>query len=163
LPASIQRQAPGLSRDPADADSGRPAAASTPAVASTPAAAADALRPAPAAGPAALPRRAPDFAAVRADIAAQAEADALIDAEEALAELQDRLRDLRAMRPATAELLFGGDAAWRQALARVGVAAGRQAGQVEALRVRCARSPAFLLDEIARPLAAGTRLQWTGD
>lgn len=136
----------GALRDPAPAEDGRPAAdPSTPARA------------------AAAPRRRPDFSAVRADIAAQAQADALIDAEDALAELQGRLRDLRAMRPATAALLFGGDAAWRQALARVGVAAGRQAGQVEALRGLCRQSPVFLLDEIARPLAGGTRLQWTGD
>jgi hypothetical protein len=134
------RPAPDCPRDPARADRGRPAAPSAP--------------------PA---RQQPDFAAVRADIAAQAQADALIDAQDALAELQGRLRDLRAMRPATCALLFGSDAAWRQALARVGVAAGRQAGLVEALRIRCAQSPAFDLDEIARPLAAGTRLQWTGD
>jgi hypothetical protein len=126
-----------------------------------------------------MPRRAPDrapdrepdlaqararsFARVRADIAAQAPVDALIDAQDALAELQERLRDLRAMRPATAALLFGSDAAWRCALARVGVAAGRQVGAVEALRLACAATPDFSLNDIARPIASGTRVQWTGD
>jgi hypothetical protein len=107
--------------------------------------------------------RARSFARVRADIAAQAPVDALIDAQDALAELQERLRDLRAMRPATAALLFGSDAAWRCALARVGVAAGRQVGAVEALRLACAATPDFSLNDIARPIASGTRVQWTGD
>ena len=104
-----------------------------------------------------------DFARVRADIEAGAAVDALIDAEDALVELQTRLRDLRGMRPATAALLFGGAAAWRQALARVGVAAGRQISAVQSLRRAVAATPDFRLDEIARPIAAGTSVQWTGD
>lgn len=153
---------------PPTAERGRPAASATPTL---PAAAAqradvrlanrrtvDAL----AGPPRAAPQR-PAFAAVCADIAAQAQADALIDAEDALAELQGRLRDLRAMRPATAALLFGSDAAWRGALARVGVAAGRQTGAVERLRSACRATPDFALHEIARPLGPATRVQWTGD
>lgn len=105
----------------------------------------------------------PDFARVRGDIAREAAADALIEAEELLAELQGRLRDLRGMRPATAALLFGSDCAWRQALARVGVAAGRQQGAVERARLAVHGGPDFSLNEIARPIAPGTRVQWTGD
>jgi len=34
---------------------------------------------------------------------------------------------------------------------------------VQALRVRAGLALNFTLDEIARPIAAGTRVQWTGD
>ncbi|HEY4371623.1 MAG TPA: hypothetical protein VGN52_06850 [Burkholderiales bacterium] len=103
------------------------------------------------------------FARLRADIAAAALGDALIDAEDAHAELHARFTDLRSMKPATAALLFGSEEAWKQALARVGVAAGRQLSAVEALRRRLGDSPDFTLDSVARPIAAGTRVQWTGD
>jgi hypothetical protein len=111
----------------------------------------------------AMPALRPAFGRARADIEACALTDALIDAEDAHAELQSRCNDLRGMKPATAALLFGSEAAWRQALARVGVAAGRQLGAVEALRRRLRATPDFSLDEIARPLDAGGRVQWTGD
>lgn len=105
----------------------------------------------------------PAFARARADISAAATGDALIEAEDAHAELHARFTDLRAMKPATAALLFGSEAAWKQALARVGVAAGRQLSLVESLRRRLGQSPDFTLDSIARPIAAGSRVQWTGD
>ncbi|HEX4325294.1 MAG TPA: hypothetical protein VH105_00670 [Burkholderiales bacterium] len=113
--------------------------------------------------PAVRPTSRPAFGRARADIEACALTDALIDAEDAHAELQSRCNDLRGMKPATAALLFGSEAAWRQALARVGVAAGRQLGAVEALRRRLSATPDFSLDEIARPLDTGSRVQWTGD
>ena len=101
------------------------------------------------------PRVAINFAAVHADIAAERATDALIDAEDLLGELQSRLRDLRGMPPSTAALLFGSDAAWRQALARVAVAAGRQLTGVEALRAAVGhrlRAPAqaVAVEEAAR-------------
>jgi hypothetical protein len=99
------------------------------------------------------------FAAARADIAACALTDALIDAEDAHAELQNRFTDLRAMKPAMAALLFGSEAAWRQALARVGVAAGRQLSAVEALRIRLRQTPDFALSEVESRTTRG----WTGD
>jgi len=111
----------------------------------------------------ATPTARPAFGRARADIEACALTDALIDAEDAHAELQSRCNDLRGMKPATAALLFGSEAAWRQALARVGVAAGRQLGAVEALRRRLSATADFSLDEIARPLDPAGRVQWTGD
>ena len=118
----------------------------------------------PTAAPATRPPAArPDFARVRADIAQAALTDALLDAEDIHNELQARFTDLRAMKPATAALLFGNEAAWHAALARVGVAAGRQLSAVESLRRQLRATPDFSLDAVARPLAAGTRVQWTGD
>ncbi|MDB5807876.1 MAG: hypothetical protein JWN73_5198, partial [Betaproteobacteria bacterium] len=129
----------------------------------SPPGAAPALRPARPRPALHQPRRPPDFARARADIAACALTDALIEAEDAHAELQSRFTDLRAMKPATAALLFGSQAAWRQALARVGIAAGRHLSAVEALRTRLRATPDFSLNDIARPLGPTTRVQWTGD
>ena len=105
----------------------------------------------------------PDFARVRADIARAAPFDALIYEEEVLAELQTRLRDLRAIPAHEAAAIFGSDADWRQILTRVGVAAGRQLSRVGEMRARLGAAPDFRLDEVARPLADGTTLRWTGD
>ena len=109
--------------------------------------------------PQALSPSAAQVSRVKADIAACAASDALIDAEDALAELRTRLQDIRNMKPATAVLLFGSDAAWRQALARVGVAAGGMTGQVEKLRIAAQQSPAFALSEVESRTTRG----YTGD
>ena len=98
-------------------------------------------------------------AAAVADIENAALTDALIDAEDAHAELQNRCNDLRGMKPATAALVFGSDAAWRQAIARVGVAAGRQLGAVESMRRRLRQTPDFALSEIESRTTRG----YTGD
>lgn len=109
--------------------------------------------------PQALGPSAAQVARVSADIAACATSDALIDAEDALAELRSRIQDVRSMKPATAALLFGSDAAWRQALARLGVAAGAQTGLVEKLRIAAQLSPDFALAEVE----SRTTRSYTGD
>ena len=63
-------------------------------------------------------RQSPDYARLRADIVACAPFDVLADANEALAELDLRCADLPSLKPATAALLFGNEAAWRNALGR---------------------------------------------
>jgi len=109
--------------------------------------------------PQALGPSATQVARVSADIAACAASDALIDAEDAMAELRTRLQDIRNMKPATAALIFGSEAAWRQALARLGVAAGAQTGLVEKLRIAAQQSPGFSLAEVESRTTRG----YTGD
>jgi hypothetical protein len=106
------------------------------------------------------------FAQVRADIAAEAPRDALIDAQAELADLQARFADLRGLRKETAELLFGSEACWRLSLARQGVAIGRSLSACSALRRAAGLEPDFSLDEIATPLAPGmgiSGVRRTGD
>jgi hypothetical protein len=100
---------------------------------------------------------------VRADIAACAPLDALADAREALVDLDTRLADLRGLKPATAALLFGTDAAWRGALARVGVEIGRRLTDLARLERAAGLEVDFSLGEIARPIAHGAGILWTGD
>jgi hypothetical protein len=103
------------------------------------------------------------FAKVRADIAAEAPRDALLDAQSDLAELQARYADLCGLRKETALLLFGTEASWHASLARQGVAIGRQLSACAALRRAAGLEPDFSLDQIARPLAPGAGVRYTGD
>jgi hypothetical protein len=100
---------------------------------------------------------------VRADIAACAPFDPLADAQEALAELDLRYTALRGLKPATAALLFASEAAWRNALGRIGVEIGqRRTDLIELLRA-AGLALEFSLAEIARPIAHGAGIRWTGD
>lgn len=105
----------------------------------------------------------PSFGRVLEDIRAEAARDTRIAAAEALAEIKARYDDLRAMPAATAALLFGSDAAWRQALARVGIELGRRLTARSAEERAAGREPDFSLDEIARPLPHAGGVRWTGD
>lgn len=98
-----------------------------------------------------------------ADIRAAAPMDAVITAREELAELQARFTDMRAMKTATAALLFGSDAAWRQALARVGVACGRQITALASLERTAGVNQEIKISSIAKPIGPTTRVCWTGD
>lgn len=100
---------------------------------------------------------------VLADVKALQPTDAMLDAQEAIDELDLRLKDFRSMKPATAALVFGSDAAWRGCLARLGVEIGRRMSAIGAMRRAAGLDPDFSLDEIRRPIAAGTSVAWTGD
>jgi len=103
----------------------------------------------------------PNFQKVAIDIAAERLADAVIEAEEKWGELQTRFTDLRALKPATAALIFGSEENWKDALSRVGVATGRALSALEAARARAGQ--ALNIEQVGRPIAAGSRVQWTGD
>jgi hypothetical protein len=104
--------------------------------------------------------------AVLADIAAAGPSDALLDMQEALDELNLRLKDVRTMKPATAALMFGSDAAWRGCLSRLGVEIGRRMTALGAARRAAGLELDFSLSDIATPITPGASLSGvrrTGD
>jgi hypothetical protein len=102
------------------------------------------------------------IARVAADIRAEAKTDSLIDAEEKLNELREEITHARTMTPAMAAIVFGSDANWRIALARMGVEAGRRSGEVERMRIANGQSLNIDMEQIARPVATGSGVRFTG-
>jgi len=107
----------------------------------------------------------PNFAQVRADIERARAVDALLYEEGILLELQTRLRDERSLTPEMVARTYSasGFVTWEQVVTRLAVATGRQVTRVAEFRARVESAPDFELDEIARPLGAGTTVRWTGD
>ena len=98
--------------------------------------------------------------ALAVDLVNEAAVDALIDAEDELRVLTDRLRDLNSMKPAEAKLLFGSALGHKQAIERVSGAEWRKRGEINLLRLTpTGPEPKIDIEQIASK-AGGVR--WTG-
>ena len=104
-----------------------------------------------------------NFSKLCADIRNEAGRDAAIDAQEQLDAMQVCYRHIRAYSVETAIRVFGTQDAWERSLSRQAFAIGNKLTEVSALRRAAGFEPSFSLDEIARPIAAGSGIRYTGD